>query len=169
MEDQKKEDVVVEQWVNMGVVFDDGKKYQSWVRIQSPEKSIKTNTIYGQSINDWKGSLQVNKPLLFSKNLTSNNPGVVYNVNVKYKEGGRVSVSGTPSYVGMWHSSQDRIQWRLESSANEMKEALYRAEKKSKETDPVKEHLAPLKAILDKQVGQNRTIMAARIIQYLFS
>lgn len=111
----------------------------------------------------------------FSGEVVPAMPGALYEFSILRREGNRLSILGNGrEYKGVYGASsltleqfQKRQEWHLKHKAAETAFALLQRRKKELASDPIKEHLEPLRVILKKQIGLNRRVMIAEIMEYL--
>lgn len=103
-------------------------------------------------------------------------PGALYEFSVLHKNEGAISILGSGrDYKGVYGSTAAispeqfarRQEWHLRHKAAETEYGMIQRRKKEISSDPIKEHLEPLRAILKKQIGLNRRVMIAEIMEYL--
>ncbi len=111
----------------------------------------------------------------FGSEIVPATPGALYEFSVLIKAGDTTSIIGkNREYKGIYGAGATtpeqfatRQKWYLLHKAAETEYALIQRRKKELAADPIKEHLEPLRAILKKQIGLNRRVMIAEIIEYL--
>jgi len=78
-----------------------------------------------------------------------------------------------PKYEGRWGETglevhqEQLLKWKLYSDQARAYERLLKARDKDSKYDAVREQLAPVKEVLARQIGGNRTAMLAVILDYL--